>query len=238
MASVSRYGLKIINCYVTSERDVVAFPDTHNNPKPQSDATAKALVECIPYDGVEHAAVVAYDAHVKPLAWEIVATGGVDMVPFHPREIYRWALTVPFCRYVGVAHNHPSGDVTPSLPDKRATAIAAGVGKAIGLDMLYSIVVTHESGEWADIPLGERRQPTPPGEPNPMPEGDPEEEYPEPEESESESDPEPEETPEEIKPGEREHGHGTPPKGGPADLEELKRTVGRILKVRRVRSNE
>lgn len=123
-----------------------------------SAALATALCQSIPDDGKEHLVAVALDAHMKPLCWGHIATGSVDNVPLYPRDIYSWALTVPSVRFVGVAHNHPSGDVTPSSPDKSGTVIIARVGKELGIDLAWSLVVTHESEAWAEIPIERKRK--------------------------------------------------------------------------------
>ena len=46
-----------------------------------------------------------------------------------------------------VAHNHPSGDVTPSAEDRQVTAALAAAAAAVGLDFLTHVVVTGD--RWA-----------------------------------------------------------------------------------------
>lgn len=112
---------------------------------------AAALVATLPRDGKEHLVAVALDAHYRPLAWHVVATGSVDNCPLFPRDVYSWALTVPRTRFVGIAHNHPSGLTTPSGQDEQGSAVVAEAGKIIGLDLAWSLVVTHENETWAEV---------------------------------------------------------------------------------------
>lgn len=152
-----------------------------------TDDVAAVARQMIPDDGQEHLFVCALDAHGKPLAVGVVATGTVDMCPLYPRDVYAWALTHAGVRFVGVAHNHPSGDVTPSGPDKKGSAVVAQGGKMLGVDLVWSLVVTHLSREWAEVPL-EGKRPNPQGD-------DAEPKRPE-DEDESEPDGSPEESPE------------------------------------------
>lgn len=157
-----------------------------------SDALAASLVRMMPHDGKEHLVAVATDAHGKPLAWQVVSSGTVDAVMLYPRDVFAFALTVPRVRFVGIAHNHPSGDVTPSGADVAGTGNMVKAGSMIGVDLLWSLVVTHESDKWSLIqPKGEyagkpgdedaQPQGQKPAEPeNGDPEGDPDDAEPEP----------------------------------------------------------
>lgn len=119
---------------------------------------AKLAVKAMPRDGQEHLYVLAMDTKGHPLACSIVATGTVDSCPIYPRDIFSWALTVPRVRFVGIAHNHPSGTVTPSPQDSTASLMVAKAGALLPIDMLWSIVVTHESDEWAEVPMPQDRK--------------------------------------------------------------------------------
>jgi enoyl-CoA hydratase/carnithine racemase len=44
-----------------------------------------------------------------------------------------------------VAHNHPSGDPTPSIPDRQATARLREAAEAVGLRFLDHVVVTDDA---------------------------------------------------------------------------------------------
>ena len=142
----------------------------------RGDAVAALVRETIPEDGQEHLFVLALDTHGKPLARSIVATGSVDQCPLFGRDVFAWALTVPRVRFVGVAHNHPSGDVTPSGPDSSGSSVLAKLGQMLGLDLAWSMVVTHESKDWALVPI--RKSPQP-GEREPYQPKDPDEDKPE-----------------------------------------------------------
>jgi DNA repair protein RadC len=51
---------------------------------------------------------------------ELVSVGTLNEAPFHPRETFRRAV-IEGSYSIIVAHNHPTGDVTPSEGDIRTT---------------------------------------------------------------------------------------------------------------------
>ncbi len=69
-----------------------------------------------------------------------VAEGSANMCPVDPRDIFAPALA---CRAVGiiVAHNHPSGDPTPSQQDIHLTRHLARGAELLGLRLLDHVVV-------------------------------------------------------------------------------------------------
>ena len=157
----------------------------------RGDAVCGLVRAAMPDDGQEHLVAVAMDAHGVPLAYGRVATGSVDQCPLFARDVFAWALTVPCVRFVGVAHNHPSGDTTPSGPDGQGTALLAKVGQMLALDVVWSMVVTHEAtpgAEWALVPIKGKAPEQ--GEQEPYQPHDPDEDEGEDSEGEGEDDPE------------------------------------------------
>lgn len=58
----------------------------------------------------------------------------------HPREIFKEAIRLS-ASLVIVAHNHPSGDPTPSREDVEITKRLNEVGRIVGIDLLDHIVI-------------------------------------------------------------------------------------------------
>ena len=69
-----------------------------------------------------------------------VGTGSADSVPVHPRDVYREAAKADAC-YVVVAHNHPTGDPTPSPQDLLVTRRLVDAGRAVGIPLVDSVVI-------------------------------------------------------------------------------------------------
>ena len=78
-----------------------------------------------------------------------VAVGTVDMVPCHPAILFRAALLCD-ASHILIAHNHPSGDPTPSKPDIETTRILEAGARLLGIGFVDHLVLTH-SGRYRSI---------------------------------------------------------------------------------------
>jgi DNA repair protein RadC len=92
----------------------------------------------------EKVVVLVADAANRVLRVLPVATGGLDSSPLPVREVLHAVL-----RYDGrafaLAHNHPSGDPSPSVQDREATAAVGRAADAVGLRFLDHVVVAGSS---------------------------------------------------------------------------------------------
>jgi DNA repair protein RadC len=77
------------------------------------------------------------------------AEGSIDLAPFPVREILNAVLRHDGKAFV-VAHNHPSGDSTPSNTDIEASEQIVAGAQALRLRFLNSIVVGHEPSAVTD----------------------------------------------------------------------------------------
>ena len=68
----------------------------------------------------EHFYVMHLDTRQTVKLVELVTIGILNSATIHPRETYRRAVVEGSAGII-VAHNHPSGDVSPSEDDIRAT---------------------------------------------------------------------------------------------------------------------
>jgi DNA repair protein RadC len=72
---------------------------------------------------------------------ELVAIGTLNHAEVHPRETFRRAI-VEGSYSIIVAHNHPSGDVTPSEADIRLTQTLIKAGELLLIPLLDHIIFT------------------------------------------------------------------------------------------------
>ena len=86
--------------------------------------------------------VVLLDAKNRPLRTERVSEGCLTWSVVHPREVFGPAVREGAGAVI-VAHNHPSGDPTPSAQDVEVTGRLARVGEMLGIPLLDHIVVGH-----------------------------------------------------------------------------------------------
>ena len=69
-----------------------------------------------------------------------VARGHLSACLVHPREVFKRALLMN-ASSIFVAHNHPSGDVTPSGDDKAITKRLKDAGEILGVSLLDSLII-------------------------------------------------------------------------------------------------
>jgi len=88
----------------------------------------------------EHFVVLALDARNQVTATSVVSVGTLTSNLVHPREVFRFAIATP-CAAIIVAHNHPSGDTTPSQEDIAITKRLKDAGELMGIEVLDHIIV-------------------------------------------------------------------------------------------------
>lgn len=74
------------------------------------------------------------------IADEVQQTGTVDHTPVYPREVVRRALELSATAIV-LAHNHPSGDPTPSRADIEMTKKIVEIGKRLSIAVHDHIII-------------------------------------------------------------------------------------------------
>ena len=74
--------------------------------------------------------------------------GTLDMVPIRPAEVFKEAIRVNAASVV-LAHNHPSGEASPSPQDVTLTELVDQVGSMLGIAVLDHIVVGQQT--WTSL---------------------------------------------------------------------------------------
>jgi len=90
----------------------------------------------------EHFYVMHVNARQQVNLVELVAIGTLNHAEIHPRETYRRAV-IEGADSIIIAHNHPSGDVTPSEADIKVTTQLCKAGDVLQIPLLDHIVFTN-----------------------------------------------------------------------------------------------
>lgn len=77
------------------------------------------------------------------LQFETVSIGTLTASLIHPREVFGPALRC-CAASVLIAHNHPSGDATPSPEDCEITRRLARAGTLLGVPLLDHLIIAEE----------------------------------------------------------------------------------------------
>jgi DNA repair protein RadC len=88
----------------------------------------------------EQVRVLFLDKKNRLIADERMGDGTVDHAPVYPREVMRRALELNACAVI-LAHNHPSGDPTPSAADIAMTKEMIDAGRHLRVAVHDHIVV-------------------------------------------------------------------------------------------------
>ena len=70
----------------------------------------------------------------------VISIGNLDSAPVHPREVFGPAVRRGAAAVI-VAHNHPSGDPTPSIQDIDVTVRLIKASEIIGIKLLDHVIV-------------------------------------------------------------------------------------------------
>ena len=98
---------------------------------------------------VERFHVLYLDRRNRVISDEQLSIGTVDHVPVYPREIIKRALSHNAAALV-VAHNHPSGSLTPSSQDRRLTGSLYLACSLMHIRLLDHLVVGDGHYSFAD----------------------------------------------------------------------------------------
>jgi DNA repair protein RadC len=88
----------------------------------------------------EHLVAMFLNVHNRFLGVHTVAIGNLDTVVAHPREVFKAAILVNAASVI-LAHNHPSGECSPSDLDIAMTKEMVAVGNLLGIPVMDHIVV-------------------------------------------------------------------------------------------------
>ena len=83
---------------------------------------------------------ICLNTKLRPIGWHLIATGTVNECVAHPREIFRPPIIAAAYALV-IAHNHPSGDPSPSQADRRLTSTLREASQLLQISLIDHIIV-------------------------------------------------------------------------------------------------
>ncbi len=95
------------------------------------------------FEPVEQFRVLFLDRKNRLIADEILGKGTIDRAPVYPREIVKRGLALEASAII-LAHNHPSGDSTPSQSDIDMTFMIVETCNAVGISVHDHLVIGRE----------------------------------------------------------------------------------------------
>lgn len=133
---VSEVELVYVNKMKSTERPVIASSKTAYEVLMQHWDKNKI-------DYLEHFKILLLDNANRVLAVYEVSSGGLTSTSVDQRQVFCAGLLIKATAII-LAHNHPSGRLTPSNEDRTLTNNIVAAGKIIGISILDHIIVTSE----------------------------------------------------------------------------------------------
>jgi DNA repair protein RadC len=141
---VQRYIRQV--SYIVARETVPVYRDKLDSPEPTA-----ALARClIPDDDREHFYAFLLDSQNRLAAAHHVSTGSLSASIVHPREVLGPAIREGAAHLV-LAHNHPSGDPTPSREDIALTRQLAEGARLLGLRVHDHVIIGNGTGGFVSL---------------------------------------------------------------------------------------
>lgn len=114
-------------------------------PRKEYDSLTKVGELALSYfdgDKDERISAMLFDGNMHLLNIVELSNGSVNSAPFDKRELARVALMHNATRVI-LAHNHPSGDTTPSTADRMTNQAAESALEAVGVTLIEHLIVSN-----------------------------------------------------------------------------------------------
>ena len=98
------------------------------------------LLNALSNEKQEKLKVIGLDVKGRLERDETVLIGGLNSIEISPRDVFRMPIECG-CANIIIAHNHPSGDPTPSSEDIAMTEKIKELGRVLEIELLDHIVV-------------------------------------------------------------------------------------------------
>ena len=94
----------------------------------------------------EWVCVVNLDNHLKPVNFNVVSIGSINLSLAPVQNILKSGL-LSNCNRLILLHNHPSGELTPSDEDNQLTKRVTEAAKLLEMEVLDHVIVGGQTGE-------------------------------------------------------------------------------------------
>lgn len=140
MYKINVYKLKLVR---SSSKAVKV--EVIKNPE----AAAQVLTTFLKDEDREHFVVVMLDIKNRVIGINTVSIGTINETLVHPREVFKAAILAN-AHAIILGHNHPTGDVTPSVDDLDVTRELVKAGEYLKIQVLDHIIIG-ENGKYASL---------------------------------------------------------------------------------------
>jgi DNA repair protein RadC len=123
-------------CYGPQAAELAASPA----PVSSGAKAAAYLRPLLEDEPVEVVGVLCLTTRLVPIGWHEISRGTLDGTLVHPREAFKAAILTNAAGII-LAHNHPSGDPTPSSYDDVLTKRLREAGELLGIPVHDHVIL-------------------------------------------------------------------------------------------------
>ncbi|MBI1883689.1 MAG: DNA repair protein RadC [Chlamydiae bacterium] len=102
------------------------------------------LISAIRHSKKEHFVAIYLNSRKQVIHQETISIGSLDGSLVHPREVFQPGIQSSAASII-LAHNHPSGDVSPSREDIVVTQRLCRAGHLLGIEILDHVIIAKEN---------------------------------------------------------------------------------------------
>ena len=145
MDTLQHHRLPVYKVQLVREKSIAYTGDAQL--RSSADAVAVIREELLASDR-ERLLCLMLNARHRMIGLEEVSVGSATASIAAPREIFKAAILKGVCCSILIAHNHPSGDPSPSDDDIRLTRRIAEAGRILGIELVDHVIVA-ENGHYS-----------------------------------------------------------------------------------------
>lgn len=138
--TIARYRVALVHEEDTPYGDVACS---------DPEAAAKFLEDLLRDRTQEHMVALYLDTRNRVIGWTVAHVGTLSRAACEPRTILQVALALNAAGFI-VAHNHPSGDPSPSAEDVSFTCRMRDAGEAVGPRLVDHLIIGRD-GRWVSL---------------------------------------------------------------------------------------
>jgi len=129
--------IEIISLRMVREKSSMLYPERKiRKPEDAANLFRQFIGDC----DRESFCILCLNTKNEPTALHQVSTGTLNASLVHPRETFKLAILANSASIIA-AHNHPSGEPTPSPEDVELTERLRDCGTLLGIDLLDHLII-------------------------------------------------------------------------------------------------
>lgn len=128
--------ISLVSLKVVREKEIDYDPISIKSPYTAIEAVKQVIGDA----DREHFLVLSLDIQNRINAIEICSIGSLSESLVHPREVFKHAILANVSRIM-LVHNHPSGEVQPSLEDVNVTQKLKEAGNLLGIKVIDHLII-------------------------------------------------------------------------------------------------